>query len=219
MKVALLYEFEHLAGAVVDGVASDAQLQRFNSILRESPELAQIYFEQARMHVALTLRGEGKSGAVNHLAHTAQMKKSVFRKVVQQLLPHPHRFRRVLPWLIKGGIAAVLLLVSGTVLWHVVRQPPEARVVQNVRTPDFSLNLMSCKNIRGLVTPDTLPGKISLQSGYVKIQLSSGVEMSFVGETDMDVSSDMEVTLYRGRVVTFVPPLSLIHISEPTRPY
>jgi hypothetical protein len=217
MKAPLFYEFEQLAGAVVDGVASAAQLQRFNSILRESPELAQLYFEQARIHVALTLRGEGKSGAVNHLVYAEQMKKSVSPKVVQQLSPHPHRLRRVLPWLIKGGIAAVLLLGSGTVLWQVARPQQETKIVQDAGTPNFPVNLMSCKNIRGLVTPDILPGKISLQSGHAKIQLSSGVEVSFIGETDMDVNSDMEVTLNRGRVVTFVPPRATGFILRTSR--
>lgn len=41
--------------------------------------------------------------------------------------------------------------------------------------------------------------------------------MSFVGETDMDVSSDMEVTLHRGRVVAFVPSRATGFILHMTR--
>lgn len=206
MKVPLLYEFEHLAGAVIDGTASAAQLRRFNAILRESPELAQLYFQQVRMHAALMLRGERKFLETSLPSCSGQAKSSVLQKMFRLFSPHSHRFQRTLPWLVKGGIAALLLLGAGTVLWQAACYQREDEIVQNTGNVDLPVKLVSGKNISGLLTPASLPGKMRLLSGRAKIQLSSGVEISIVGETDMDVTSDMEVTLNKGRVLAFVPP-------------
>ena len=206
MKVPLLYEFEHLAGAVVDGTASEAQLRRFNGILREAPELAQLYFQQARMHAALLLRGEGKFLETSLPSCSGRAKSSALQKLFRLFSPHSHRFQRTWPWLIKGGIAALLLLGVGTVLWQVERYQRADEIVQNTGDVDLPVKLVSGKNICGLSTPDTLPGKIRLQSGRAKIRLSSGVEIAVVGETDLEVVSGMEVTLNKGRVLVYVPP-------------
>jgi hypothetical protein len=206
MKVPLLYEFEHLAGAAVDGTASPAQLARFNAILREAPELAQLYFQQARMHAALLLRGEGKFLEASLPSCPGRTKISALQKIIRPFSPHPHRVRRTLPWLIKGGIAALLLLGVGTVLWQVARYQREAEIVQNTGDVTLPVTLVSGKDICGLVTPETLPGVLSLQGGSAKFRLASGTEFTVVGQTEIDIRSGMEVALIKGRLLTFVPP-------------
>ena len=62
MNASLFDEFERLAAAVLDGTATGEETHRFNAVLREFPELASVYFEQARMHAMLECRGGGRFG-------------------------------------------------------------------------------------------------------------------------------------------------------------
>jgi len=62
MTAPLFDEFERLSAAVLDETASRAEVRRFNAILRDVPELAAVYLEQAQMHAMLECRGADASG-------------------------------------------------------------------------------------------------------------------------------------------------------------
>lgn len=56
MTAPLFDEFERLSAAVLDETASREEVRRFNALLRDFPELAAVYLEQAQMHAMLECR-------------------------------------------------------------------------------------------------------------------------------------------------------------------
>lgn len=74
----------------------------------------------------------------------------------------------------------------------VAREPPAVRLV-------------SQKDVKGLDLPAAVPGTLRLVSGEVSVRLLTGVEVTIVGPSTLDIRSGMQVVLESGKMLATVP--------------
>lgn len=205
MNVSLFDEFEHLSAAILDETASRGEVCRFNAILREFPELASVYFEQAGMHALLECRG----GLRSEVRGDAQ---GLFRAAGAAPRGYALKAQRRLTWW-KVAAAAAALLAGAAGLWRAGTSGTRGAagrdgVTQGPAVTSLSpVQVISQALAKGLELPRELPGTVRLQGGSVKVQLPSGVELALFGplELALESMSGMEARLVTGRLVAWVP--------------
>jgi len=190
MKGSLFDEFELLAAAVLDGTASRADIVRFNAVMRNCPELRQVYQEQARLHAMLVCRGEGLAAV--RMPETALKARTGLR--------HAAHF-----WLKAAALAVVaggLLVVGGRqMLEHTATAARRERcALQVVRTADA----------RGLALPPATDdgAVVVIEAGEAVLRLRSGVELTLQGPARAICRDGMNLVLEQGRLVVRVPDVA-----------
>jgi len=198
MKMSLLDEFEWLAASVLEGDASREEVARFNDLIREYPELTQVYLEQLQMHVMLECRGGGLA-----------------RPEFARMSGRARGGRAASEW--KAGwrglwklAAAIAILVTGTILWYAADRSDTRGRLETERAPRtvpvFSaVRLMSQRNVAGLDLPESLPGVLRVESGTACVRLQTGVELTLVGPARVDVRNGLRVSLEHGQLLANVP--------------
>ena len=68
-----------------------------------------------------------------------------------------------------------------------------------------AVRLVRQKNVKGLDLPETLPGVLGLESGSVVVRLETGVELTLVGPSKVDVRDGMYVYVGEGQLLANVP--------------
>jgi len=202
MKAPLYDEFERLSAAVLDGVAAPEDIVRFNAILRDEPELAQVYLEQARAHVWLECRATGCVRAEK----TTVSSPSALRFVPGEWLGPEQSKRPQVLFRACAAAAAAFLTVVG--VWLVVGKIPFRPVTPASSAPSSRLPLVLLRQTgsEGLMLPEELPGRLTVQTGAATVRLASGVELTALGPLEMEVCDAMQVRLVSGRLLADVPP-------------
>jgi formylglycine-generating enzyme required for sulfatase activity len=175
-----------LIGAWFDGALTAAEKTELEELLRSSGEARALFWKVAQTHVLLREAGARKacgaplrSGAVPR-AHRARFARGAWLKIA----------------------AAAALFVAAAVIWHGV---PRASSPVSRLTPTAA-PVTVVAGAGGLELPSALPGTVRLTEGTAKVRLSSGVEMSLMGPTELRVESGMEARLEAGRLLAWVPP-------------
>ncbi len=199
MKLSLLDEFEWLSASVLEGDASREEVVRFNELIRECPELVQVYLEQLQTHAMLICRGGG-------MAKQESVRADVRRWGRQKAAGNEFRWRSL--WKIAAAAAAILM--TGAAMWYAADVPTacERLGTGNQAQTDAVLpavRLIGQKGVKGLDLPATVPGTLRIESGEVVVRLQTGVELTLIGPASVAVESGMRVGLEHGRLLANVP--------------
>ncbi|MDA3924254.1 MAG: SUMF1/EgtB/PvdO family nonheme iron enzyme [Kiritimatiellae bacterium] len=217
MNLSLLSDFERLTAAVLDRTATPVDIRSFNKLLRDYPELADVYFEQAQMHALLECRCEkvqecgiapvliSREPEIEHLQ--SDILDSSSRLTVGRV--HSQRFS----WRWWKAVAVLALLLSGLLLWYAGQDRTGDPAVSGLTRddPDHEtwVKVVQAKADKGLQLPQAVPGKASLKEGMARIRMASGVEVAMVGPVSLVIQDAMQIRLLEGRVVTYVPPRAI----------
>jgi ferric-dicitrate binding protein FerR (iron transport regulator) len=189
VNASLFDEFEELAAAVVDGSATGDDVRRFNAILREVPELAEVYFEQAGLHALLCAAGEARRSAAGGRKPEGAIRQKPAGRV----------------WWRIAAAAALLLFGVAAMLWKDARP-----LISDLRslTSVPPVRLVRQAGAAELELPATLPGTLRLDAGTAWVHLASGVELTLLGPLELEVRDAMRVRLASGRLLVEVPPVA-----------
>ena len=185
MNRSLFDEFEQLAAAVLDETAASEERRRFNALLREFPELGQVYLEQARMHAMLeTCAGLRKSEDGGRRTEVGGLRASVLAS----------------RW---WKVAAAVLCVSLAGLWSISRRAEIERLsVLTVRTS----RLGQWSDGREVTVGTVLQAGVwRWQSGLVELVTAAGITLLVEAPADMEIVDAMHARLFAGKLVVRMP--------------
>lgn len=199
MNLSLLDEFEWLSASVLEGDASREEVVRFNELIRECPELVQVYLEQLQTHAMLICRG---GGMADQESIRANVRGQGRRKA------SGNEFGRRSLWKIVAAAAAILM--TWAAMWYAedisitcARFGTEMIAQTDSDLP--AIRLVSQKGVRGLDLPGTVPGTLRLESGEVVVRLQTGVELTLIGPASVTVQNCVRVGLDQGSLLANVP--------------
>ena len=197
MKLSLLDEFEWLSASVLEGDASREDVVRFNELIRECPDLVQVYLEQLQTHAMLECRGGG-------MAKQESVRADVRSWGRQKAADYEFRWRSL--W----KIAAAAILVTGAAMWYLADIPTTCERLGtgiHAQTEPVlpAVRLVSQKGVKGLDLPATVPGTLRIESGEVVVRLQTGVELTLIGPASVAIESGIRVGLEHGRLFANVP--------------
>lgn len=193
--------FSALVMAVVEELATPAELSEFQALLRAYPEFKLQYLEQIRIHGLMRYRcqmAEAARGlarphpALNHPAVPAA-------PAAAPRLLFPITFRKI-------AIAVAASLLAVCTLWLAQRQMKSLHVARQAPASARYVQVIHQRDAEGLVVPEHLPGALRLAAGEATARLSSGVVLTLQGPLDLEVRDAMQVRLQRGRILAEVPP-------------
>ena len=101
--------------------------------------------------------------------------------------------------------ASVLALASVGVTAALLRERLGAAAGDAEERSVPAVRLVRQKNVKGLDLPETLPGVLGLESGSVVVRLETGVELTLVGPSKVDVRDGMYVYVGEGQLLANVP--------------
>jgi len=199
--------FNALTALVLERTASPEELERFRELLRAHPEFIGIYRRQVLMATLLPAlpareKENGNEGGNRQPAIGSRDGVSCPSGNWEASVPAGHR---TVWW--KVAAAAVLLL-GGIAVWQSVSLASVFRLSSSALRPPVSLSpvtLVSQSGVRGLDLPDALPGTVRLSAGEAVVRLGSGVQLTVLGPSSLEVHNVMEVTLESGRLLANVP--------------
>ncbi len=199
MKLSLLDEFDWLSASVLEGDASREDVARFNELIREYPELVQVYLEQLQTHAMLICRGGG-------MAKQEPIRANVCGRGRRNASGNEFKWRSL--WKIAAAAAAILM--TGAAMWYAAEISTTcARFGTEMITQTGAVlpavRLVSQKGVRGLDLPETVPGTLRIESGEVAVRLDTGVELTLIGPASVTVESGMRVGLEQGSLLANVP--------------
>lgn len=191
-----------LSSLVLDDLASDAEKNELNGLLRGDPEACELYLDLAEAHALLHREHAGESleigdGKVLPFSTTPSQRTS--RGANRLAARH---------WTLLGAAAAVALLVNGWLYWkqsdlQIREEPshaPGVAVLSRVVNPEWA---------EGKPAPsidDAVPaGIFSLRSGLAQIEFFSGATVIVEGPAELDLESSWRVVCKSGRLRAFVP--------------
>ncbi len=186
--------FSTLVMAVVEEMATPAELTEFRALLRDHPEFKFQYLEQIRIHALMCQRRERPASVPLAEEGKAQATE-----------------RRGLDWgrlaLKLGAVAAAAaLFVAAGVAIEQQRAAEEPRSSSGGPAEQGVIEIVRHAGVSGLDVPAALPGALRLSTGHISVRLKSGVELQVLGPADMLVTGSMDVRLRTGRLLAHVPP-------------
>ena len=203
--------FDDLVRCVIEGEATEEELQDLAAMMRNNSELQDRYCQQMYIHALLS-------------CHKGQEWPKEDGDAIQCLCSETHAQEeaeagkrprsRGRGWVSPGNgwkIAAVMAVVlSGAAVWfvaqHAARRMCDETGVKGSAAFSFpTVRLVAQKNVRGLDLPETLPGMMRQESGETVLQLRTGVEMTIIGPSSLNIRSGMQVVLESGQMLANVP--------------
>lgn len=186
-------EFDALLAEILGGYADEVSRERFNLLLREHPEWVELYFAQMRVHL-LAERKWSKEEAGGGRDAAARLK--------QETRCGWQAWRGWWKAAAAVAIAAVTVWVATS-----IRQGEElgGRALGAVPAP---VALVRESGTAGLVLPQTLPGTLRLAKGQATVRLASGVELTVLGPSVVEVKDAMGGCLQEGRLLAHVPAVA-----------
>jgi hypothetical protein len=105
---------------------------------------------------------------------------------------------------------AAAILLGGGAAWYAVdanlkAEEYGARGGQTVDSAVPVVRLVSQNGAKRLELPGTLPGMARLEAGEMVVKLQSGVELTVMGPSELEVRDCMQVRLAKGRMLVHVP--------------
>ena len=151
MNDGILIVFDDLVRCVIDGVATEEELQDLVAMMHDDPDLQTRYCQQMYIHALLT-------------CHKGQEWPEDGKLVAA-----------VCPTRVKGGLrnwwraaAAGVVLLGGAAVWYGAENTGMNFGLRGRKAADSvvpAIRLVSQKSVNGLNLPATLPGALRLESG------------------------------------------------------
>ncbi|MDD4101007.1 MAG: SUMF1/EgtB/PvdO family nonheme iron enzyme [Kiritimatiellae bacterium] len=214
-------EFDALLAAVIGLEADAAEITRFNALLREQPDLLELYFDQMRVHL---LADRMLRHAVRALPDTVGFVDAVGGVQLRETTPVQSAVRDALVksvhmtgWrrgarFMKIAAAAAVLALAGAGLWLAADDwrlaTGDGRFSQEL--PSVASRLLPVEILHhwgscNLEVPERLPGTLRMTNGRIKARLSSGIELILFGPFEMEIKTSKEARLVSGRMLADIP--------------
>ncbi|MGI9241078.1 MAG: LamG-like jellyroll fold domain-containing protein [Verrucomicrobiales bacterium] len=186
-------ELESLIDSLLDADLSEADFLRLEAEMQLRPEARQLYYEKLRIDTLLGIEAD--------------------QAAKDSELTSP---RRALNWhsIGLGAAAAALLLGSAISGWLVGNRPEKDLSVQVAREP-LAVGFGVVSETADAVWEDGTapidrsdllpPGRLKLDSGLIKLDLFSGVNVIVEGPAEFELLSSMVMSVARGKVRAEVP--------------
>ena len=179
--------FERLCHAVLEGTASEAELEQFRQQLRGSAAARKAYAEQTQIHALLTWQ-QGRA-AVPATVVLAPMEFQSTRNInslsLSKLLP----LRRAVL-----AAAAAVVLVLGFGLWLVLDRDQKG----------VSVEILAASESPYQVGQRVVLERLEMKTGSLRFRISSGAVVDVEGPVTLEFVDAMRLRLLRGNVTTDV---------------
>jgi hypothetical protein len=190
--------FELLCHAVLDGKATQAELECFRELLRRSAAARMAYAEQTQIHALLTWqqgRAAVPASVVLAPMDFAPASPTFFSQWLGNLFPF---WGRVLA----GGVAAVTVLLLGFAFWLVAHRDPKG--VQVAAQKGVWVDILAVAESPYLVGQRVALERLEMQTGSLRFRISSGAVVDLGGPVSLELVDPMRLRLLRGSINTDV---------------
>lgn len=186
-------ELESLIDALLDSDLSEADFLRLEAEMQVRPEIRQLYYKKLRLDTLLSIEAE-QTGKTSELTSP----------------------RRTMNWHAIGlGAAAAILLIASALSGWLVGKRPETNLAGEVEREPLAVGFGVVSETADAVwqagsapidRSDLLPpGRLNLDSGLIKLDLFSGVNVIVEGPAEFELLSSMVMSVTRGKVRAQVP--------------
>jgi len=186
--------FEMLCDAVLDGTASDIEVEQFRQLLRADPVARKAYCEQAQMHGLL--RWQAGQSAISESTFESEEdvvpeeSKIISVPFSENSIPFWNRWGRAL-----AAAAAVLVLGVGLWLTSGLDQKPQKGV---------SLEILASDHTSYKVGQRVMLERLDLKTGTMRFRISSGAVVAVAAPSSLEFVSPMRLRLLDGDLVADV---------------
>ncbi len=203
--------FDDLVRCVIEGEATEEELQDLAAMMRNNSGLQDRYCQQMYVHALLAChKGQEWPKEDGDAIQCLCSEKHAQEDAEAVKRPRSRRKGWSSPgnwWKIAAAVAAVL---SGSAVWFVAQYTARgmgdgAGTKEAAAFSSPAVRLVAQKNVKGLDLPETLPGMMRLESGETVVRLRTGVEMTVIGPSALNIRSGMQVVLVGGKMVANVP--------------
>ena len=181
--------FEKLCHAVLEGSASEAELEQFRERLHSNAADREAYYQQAQMH-ALLIWKNGRAAVPESLV-LAPMDYSKKTNII----PFPIR-RAVL------AAAAAVTLLLGISFWLV--PGPEHKVLSLAIEKGVGVEILAASESPYKVGQRVILERLEMETGSLRFRISSGAVLDFEGPVSLEFLNPMRLRLTRGSINTDV---------------
>jgi len=181
--------FEQLCHAVLEGSASEAELEQFRERLHSSAADREAYYQQMQIH-ALLIWQNGRAAVPESLV-LAPMDYSEKSNII------PFPFRRALL-----AAAAAVTLLLGFSFWLV----PDLsyRGLSLAVQKGVSVDILASSGAPYQVGQRVMLQRLEMQTGSLRFRVSSGAVLDFEGPVSLEFLNPMRLRLERGSINTDV---------------
>ena len=181
--------FEQLCHAVLEGSASEAELEQFRERLHSNAADREAYYQQAQIH-ALLIWKNGRAAVPESLV-LAPMDYSKKTNII----PFPLR-RAVL------AAAAALALLLGLAFLQVPDR--DQQVLSLAVEKGVSVDILASSGSPYQVGQRVMLERLEMQTGSLRFRISSGAVLDFEGPVSLEFLNPMRLRLERGSINTDV---------------
>jgi hypothetical protein len=181
--------FELLCHAVLEGKASETELECFRQQLRSSAAARKAYVEQTQIHALLTWQ-QGRA-AVPASVVLAPME----FQAAPNILPFPLR-----RWVLAA--AAAVVLFTGFAFWQLSDRGPN--VVSVAARKGVSLDILAASESPYQVGQRVALERLEMKTGSLRFRISSGAVVDVGGPVALEFVNPMRLRLLRGSITTDV---------------
>ena len=181
--------FEQLCHAVLEGSASEAELEQFRERLHSNAADREAYYQQAQIH-ALLIWKNGRAAVPESLV-LAPMDYSKKTNII------PFPIRRALL-----AAAAAVALLLGISFWLV--PDPEHKVLSLAIEKGVGVEILAASESPYKVGQRVMLERIEMETGSLRFRISSGAVLDFEGPVSLEFVNPMRLRLERGSINTDV---------------
>ncbi|MEI7534795.1 MAG: FecR domain-containing protein [Verrucomicrobiae bacterium] len=196
--------FEFLCNAVLEGTASEAQLDQFQQQLRGSAAVRKAYAQQTQIH-ALLIWQQGRVAVPTSVVLSpmdfAPASPTLFSQWLGNLIPI---WGRVL-----AGAAAVMMILGLTFWFGFGQSQKNSSVAVHKNLPvaaqkGISVDILAASESPYQVGQRVVLERLEMKIGSLRFRISSGAVVDVEGPVDLEFVDAMRLRLLRGNVTTDV---------------
>ncbi len=187
--------FEHMCHAVLEGSATEAELEQFRQRLHSNGSERKAYADQAQMHALLTWQKGRAAVPVPFVLAPTDF------PVPSNIVAFPFR---------KAVLAAAAVLVAGFAVWQIAdrRQSDGAMAVADA-TPapvekGVSIDILASTGSPYQVGQRVVLESLKMNAGSLRFRISSGAVVDVEGPVTLEFVNPMRMRLLRGSATTDV---------------
>ncbi len=187
--------FERLCHAVLEGSASEVELEQFRQSLRRNAAARKAYEQQVQIHALLTWQqGRAALPAPVVLAPTDfQTQPNIIPFPLDRLIP----LRRT-----ALAFAVALAMMMGFAFWHLSSR--DRAGVSVVAQKGVSVEVLEVSGLPYQVGQRVLLDRLEMAGGSLRFRISSGAVVAIAGPSSLEFVSPMRLRLLNGDLVADV---------------
>ena len=187
--------YERLCHAVLEGTASEAELEQFRQQLRGSAAARKAYAEQTQIHALLTWQ-QGRAAVTEAVV----LAPTDFQPTLNVIPFPPSRLltlRRVVL-----AAAAVVVLFLGFAFWQVAQRDPKGIPVAAQK--GVWVDILAASESPYQVGQRVALERLAMQTGSLRFRISSGAVVDCEGPVNLEFVDPMRLRLVHGSINTDV---------------